>query len=178
MHECKCNGSWLSWCLFVLPSCIIINNLLYFQIHCGNCKHPLGHQFLGDGPKGKSRFWIFSDSLKFVPSKLSCPYFSVLYTYLSLCRLSYFDETISGYAWVWPHFWVDTTRLWHLKMEGNKLLTKSFLWNLRSTNSLFPVQSLNTGELISRFFSHLGVTCRLICKFSAWISPIAEKTCT
>lgn len=27
-----------------------------FKIHCGNCKHPLGHQFLGDGPKGKSRF--------------------------------------------------------------------------------------------------------------------------
>ena len=32
---------------------------------CGKCGNGLGHEFIGDGPKGKSRFWIFSHSLKF-----------------------------------------------------------------------------------------------------------------
>ena len=38
------------------------------QVSCGKCGNGLGHEFLGEGPKGKgSRFWIFSHSLKFVP---------------------------------------------------------------------------------------------------------------
>ena len=36
------------------------------QVSCGKCGNGLGHEFLGDGPEGKSRFWIFSHSLKFV----------------------------------------------------------------------------------------------------------------
>ena len=35
------------------------------QVSCGRCGAPLGHEFLGDGPRGKSRFWIFSHALKF-----------------------------------------------------------------------------------------------------------------
>jgi len=27
-----------------------------FKVKCGSCKAPLGHEFLGDGPRGKSRF--------------------------------------------------------------------------------------------------------------------------
>ena len=26
------------------------------QVSCGRCGAPLGHEFLGDGPRGKSRF--------------------------------------------------------------------------------------------------------------------------
>jgi len=35
------------------------------KVSCGKCGNGLGHEFIGDGPKGKSRFWIFSHSLKF-----------------------------------------------------------------------------------------------------------------
>jgi len=27
-----------------------------FKVKCGKCANPLGHEFLKDGPKGKSRF--------------------------------------------------------------------------------------------------------------------------
>lgn len=36
------------------------------KVSCGKCGNGLGHEFLGDGPKGTSRFWIFSHSLRFV----------------------------------------------------------------------------------------------------------------
>ena len=41
------------------------------QVSCGACGAGLGHEFVGDGPRGKSRFWIFSHSLKFRPSSAS-----------------------------------------------------------------------------------------------------------
>lgn len=37
------------------------------KLFCGDCKNSIGHEFLGDGPDGASRFWILSDALKFVP---------------------------------------------------------------------------------------------------------------
>lgn len=39
---------------------------LTYKVSCGKCGFGLGHEFVGDGPDGKSRFWIFSESLKFV----------------------------------------------------------------------------------------------------------------
>ena len=45
-----------------------------WQVRCGKCNNGLGHEFLGDGPEeGMSRFWIFSESLKFVPAKGELP---------------------------------------------------------------------------------------------------------
>ena len=41
----------------------------FFQVSCGNCGNGLGHEFLKDGPKGNSRFWIFSSALKFKGKK-------------------------------------------------------------------------------------------------------------
>lgn len=48
------------WCDFVWCA----------QVLCGKCGNGLGHEFVNDGPEeGVSRFWIFSNSLKFVPTK-------------------------------------------------------------------------------------------------------------
>ena len=42
--------------------------LFFLQILCGKCNTGLGHEFIGDGPKqGQNRYWIFSESLTFVP---------------------------------------------------------------------------------------------------------------
>ncbi len=55
-HACDIAG----WC----------NRVSCLQVLCGKCGNGLGHEFVNDGPEeGVSRFWIFSHSLKFVPSK-------------------------------------------------------------------------------------------------------------
>ena len=62
--------SWLksNQCMAMISSqgstCSYLS-LMMLQVSCGKCGNGLGHEFLGDGPKGQSRFWIFSHSLKF-----------------------------------------------------------------------------------------------------------------
>uniref|UniRef100_A0AAN0ICP5 peptide-methionine (R)-S-oxide reductase n=2 Tax=Amphimedon queenslandica TaxID=400682 RepID=A0AAN0ICP5_AMPQE len=36
-----------------------------WKVSCSKCGNGLGHEFVGDGPNGKSRFCIFSSSLTF-----------------------------------------------------------------------------------------------------------------
>lgn len=64
--------------------------LLISQVCCGKCGNALGHEFLDDGPReGRSRFWIFSCSLAFIPNSESlfrtC---SALHTLAPLTHLS------------------------------------------------------------------------------------------
>lgn len=66
---------WLSRSLFVLLFNICSIRIWQpcvscIQVLCGKCGNGLGHEFVNDGPEEAiSRFWIFSHSLKFVPSK-------------------------------------------------------------------------------------------------------------
>lgn len=39
------------------------------RVYCGKCGNWLGHEFLNQGPNNKSRFWIYSECLKFVPKE-------------------------------------------------------------------------------------------------------------
>ena len=144
--------------MLIDSSSCIVNNLFYFQIHCGNCKHPLGTW------TPVSRWWTqvnLASEYSVTPWSLSqvswaaVHIFFVLYTYIPLYWLSYLDKTISGDAWVLLNFRVDITRLWQWKANVIKPLTKSFLGNLKlKKHKLF---------ILRRIY-------RIIYRFWAWFS--------
>jgi peptide-methionine (R)-S-oxide reductase len=44
-----------------------LDDITFLQVRCGKCNNGLGHEFLGGGPtEDMSRFWIFSESLRFI----------------------------------------------------------------------------------------------------------------
>ena len=52
----------------VHPQTHVFLLFMQWQVSCGKCGNGLGHEFIRDSPDGvSSRFWIFSDSLQFVP---------------------------------------------------------------------------------------------------------------